>query len=86
MTKNEAIHLLETIRAIYPKYEISKKKAQILTPQLQPMDHKLVMDKLSAYVVSRSYPPTIAEIAVYPAAHNVHLDKIKRSGGRFYCD
>lgn len=50
MTKKEAIYVLETIRAIYPKYEISKKKAQILTPQLQPMDHKLVMEKLSAYV------------------------------------
>lgn len=77
MERSEAIQVLETIRDIYPKYEVSKKKAQMLIPQLKPMDHKQVMEKLSAHVATCPYPPTITEIAAYPVESNDHLEKLK---------
>lgn len=78
MDKSEAIQVLETIRDIYPKYDVSKKKAQMLIPQLKPMDHKRVMEKLSSHLATCPYPPTIAEIAAYPVKNNDHLELIKR--------
>lgn len=78
MDKSEAIQVLETIRDIYPKYEVSKKKAQMLIPQLKQMDHELVMERLSAHLATCPYPPTITEIAAYPAESNDHLEEIKR--------
>ena len=77
MTREEAINVLETIRDIYPKYEVSRKKAQLLIPQLLQMDHALVLEKLSAYVATRPFAPTLAEIAAYPVESNDHLEKIK---------
>lgn len=70
MNRNEAIDVLETIRDIYPKFEVSERKANILIPKLQPMDYGLVMEKLSAHVAAHPYPPTIAEIAAFPPEAN----------------
>src|SRR5699024_8814317 len=78
MDRREAIQVLETIKDIYPRYDISKKKAQMLIPELIQMDGNGVMEKLSAHVASHHYPPTIAQIAAYPVESNHHLDKIKK--------
>lgn len=78
MDRKEAIRVLETIKEIYPRYDISKKKAQMLIPQLQPMDAHGVMEKLTAHVAHHPYPPTIAEIAAYPAKSNTHLEKLQK--------
>jgi hypothetical protein len=78
MDRCEAIQVLETISDFYPKFEVTKKKAQLLIPQLNQMSHKLVMEKLFAHVAVCPYPPTIAEIAAYPVKSNDHLEEIKR--------
>src|SRR5699024_6296685 len=78
MNRNEAIDVLETIRDIYPKFDVSERKATILLPQLAPMDYGLVMEKLSASVAANPFPPTIAAIAAYPPEENEHLDKISK--------
>jgi hypothetical protein len=77
MTRQEAIDVLETIRSVYPKFDISKKKAKLLIPQLEKMDYAGVMDKFSAFIATYPYAPTIAEIAVYPKAQNVYLEEMK---------
>lgn len=78
MNRDEAIDVLETIRDIYPKFDVSERKAKILLPQLAPMDYELVMEKLSTHTVSHPYPPTIKEIAVYPPEENNHLQLISQ--------
>ncbi|WP_404452563.1 hypothetical protein LG329_00275 [Virgibacillus necropolis] len=78
MNKQEAINVLETIRDIYPKFEVTKRKASLLIPQLKQMDYPLVMKKLSAFVATHPYAPTLAEIAVYPEEDNVHLANIHK--------
>jgi len=78
MNRNEAIDVLETIRDIYPKFNVTERKAKILLPQLTPMDYGLVMEKLSAYVAANPFPPTIAEIAAYPPEENEYLDRISK--------
>src|SRR5690625_8030050 len=78
MNRNKAIDELETIRYIYPKFNVKERKAKILLPQLAPMDYSLVMEKLSAYVAANPFPPTIAAIAAYPPAENQYLDRISK--------
>ncbi|ASK64205.1 hypothetical protein CFK37_19665 [Virgibacillus phasianinus] len=78
MNQQEAIHVLETIGDIYPKFEVSKQKAHLLIQQLIQMDYDLVMEKLSAYVGAHAFAPTLAEIAAYPPVCNDHLENITR--------
>ncbi len=79
MKYKEAVDVLETIAELYPsRFEISKKKAMILIPQLEKMDYKGVMDNLSNYVAEKPFPPTIAEIASYPTEKNNHLEKVEQ--------
>lgn len=77
MTHEEALDVLETISELYPHFELTKKKAQLLLPQLKKMDYKRVIDKLAAYVSTNPFPPTIADIAAYPPSNNDHLEKMK---------
>ncbi|WP_186579725.1 replicative helicase loader/inhibitor [Aquibacillus kalidii] len=78
MTHDEAVDVLETIAEVYPRYELTKKKAAILLPQLKQMDYQLVLAKLSAYVADHPFAPTIAEIAAYPAKQNEHIRLINQ--------
>ncbi|HLR69663.1 replicative helicase loader/inhibitor [Virgibacillus alimentarius] len=77
MNKKEAIYVLEAIRDIYPKFDISKRKAEMLLPQLEQMNYAMVMQKLATYVANNPYPPTIAEIAAYKTNENDHLKQMK---------
>lgn len=77
MTQDQAVDILETMAELYPKFELSRKKAQILLPQLRKMDYQGVLDKLSAYVADHPYAPTIAEIAVYLPEENGQLQLMK---------
>lgn len=77
MKHEEAVRVLEALQELYPKFELSKKKVQILLPHLEKMDYQGVMAKLSAYVTDHPYAPAIAEIAVYPAEANLHLRMMK---------
>ena len=78
MNQEEAIHVLETIKDIYPTYAISKIKAKMLIPELLPMDYSLVMEKLAKHVKDHPYAPTISEIAAYPKKQNEQLDSLKK--------
>lgn len=77
MTEEESFDVLKTIAELYPRYELTKRKAQILLPQLQKMEYDGVLKKLSAYVAEHPHAPTIAEIAVYPPEENKHLKMMK---------
>ncbi|WP_217587489.1 replicative helicase loader/inhibitor [Lentibacillus saliphilus] len=78
MTHEEAVDILEMIAEVYPKFEMTRKKAALLLPPLKEMDYKGVLDKLSAHVVKHPYAPTIAEIAAYPPERNLHLEEMSR--------
>lgn len=75
MNRQEAIHTLELIRELYPRYHISKEKAKMLIPTLLPMDYQRVMKNLSVYVAAHPYAPTIAEIAANPPITNDSIDQ-----------
>lgn len=77
MNRKEAIHVLETIKDVYPRYDISKKKAGILIKELVLMDYTRVMEKMSKHVATHPYPPTIREIAGYSEKHNEDLTRLK---------
>ncbi len=78
MKRNEAIDVLEEIGDIYSKFELSETKATILLEKLLPMDYNLVKRNLSDHAAAKPYPPTIAEIAAYPAEENHHLQLIEK--------
>lgn len=76
MNRQQAIQVLELIRDLYPRYNISKEKAKMLIPSLLPMDYERVRENLAAYVATHPYAPTIAEIAAYPVVQNEQLDQL----------
>ncbi|WP_060678695.1 hypothetical protein [Virgibacillus halodenitrificans] len=78
MTQEEAISILETIEAVYPKFELNPTKARLLVPKLMKMEYQGVNEKLADFTVNHIYPPTIAEIAVYLPETNVHTRKINK--------
>lgn len=78
MNKQEAIHVLETIKNVYPKYDITKEKAKMLIPQLLAMDYSSVLERLAKHVATHPYPPTISEIAVYETKRNKQLETLKK--------
>jgi len=78
MTNEEAVDVLETIAEIYPKFEMTRKKAKLMLPPLKEMDYEGVMEKLSDFVAKYPYAPTIAEIAAYPSKQNEHVERLKK--------
>ncbi|MDL4839499.1 hypothetical protein [Aquibacillus rhizosphaerae] len=78
MNENQAFEVLDTIAELYPKYGITKRKVNILLPQLKLMDYNNVLEKLSAYAADYPYPPTLAEIAAYPPATNIYLEQMRQ--------
>ncbi|GGF17996.1 hypothetical protein GCM10010954_15970 [Halobacillus andaensis] len=79
MNYDQAVVVLQTIRELYPdKFKITKTKAEVIIPQLEKMEFELVKKKLSEYAGKYPFPPTLADIAVYPPRENPHLEKIKK--------
>lgn len=78
MNQAEAIHVLETMKEVYPRYEISKKKARMLIKELVKMDYPQVMKKLAHHVAIHPYPPTVMEISAYLKTENKQLEKLKQ--------
>lgn len=77
MNRQEAIHILELIPDLYPRYNISKKKAEMLIAALLPMDYEGVKANLAVYVANHPYAPTIAEIADYPVVRDEQLNQLE---------
>lgn len=65
MTKEEALEILKSIDEMYPRFQLTKRKAMLLIPNLMNMDYDGVMKNLSAYVMENPYPPILNEIAAY---------------------
>ncbi|WP_117149116.1 MULTISPECIES: hypothetical protein [Paraliobacillus] len=78
MNANQAFDIIDTIAELYPKFVITKRKVDILLPQLKQMDYNNVLEKLSAYAAAYPYPPTLAEIAAYPPAPNIYLEQMRQ--------
>ena len=75
MTKEEAIDVLKTINEMYPRFNLTKRKAVMLIPNLKNMDYKGVLKNLSVFVMESPYPPMLSEIAAYPEDEDSHLDE-----------
>lgn len=78
MNRKEAIHVLRTIKEVYPKYDICKRKASMLIQELLPMDYTLVLRRLAKHVATHPYPPTISEIAVYSRKRDNQVEKLAK--------
>src|SRR5699024_1665631 len=77
MTNQEALEVLKTINEMYPRFNLTKRKAAMLIPNLKPMDYDGVMANLSAYVMDSPYPPLLSEIAAYPDEGESMLEKME---------
>lgn len=75
MTRDEALEILEIIADVYPRFELTKRKAEIWLPGLQKMEFQGVKRNLENHVAEKVYPPTIAEISAYPKENNIALEK-----------
>lgn len=78
MNRKEALEVLKTIAELYPRFELTERKAAILIPGLLKMDYKKVMKNLEKHVTEYAYPPTLAEIAAYPSEKNEALERIEK--------
>lgn len=78
MERNQAIEILETINELYPRFELTERKIEIMVPQLEKMDYPRVMARLNEHIVNNSFPPTLAEIAAYAPPKNETLEKMKQ--------
>lgn len=78
MERNQALEILKTINEIYPRFNLTERKIKILLPELEKMDYKRVMAKLSDYMTSNPFPPTLADIAAYAPEENKHLEEMKQ--------
>ncbi|WP_101841954.1 hypothetical protein [Halobacillus sp. Marseille-P3879] len=79
MNYDQAVEVLQMIRELYPgKFEVSKTKAAVMIPQLEKMEFEPVKKKLSEYAGQYPFPPTLADIAVYPPIKNPYLEKMKK--------
>ena len=67
MTTDEAMEVLYTIHEMYPKFNLTERKAKLLVPNLKKMNFRGVMKKLGEHVMHHPYPPRLNEIAVYEA-------------------
>ncbi|MGP4060999.1 hypothetical protein [Halobacillus sp. H74] len=79
MKYEEAVDVLETMEELFEgKFTITKRKLTVFVPELEKMEYSPVMDKLYHYASQYPYPPTLADIAVYPPKENDYLEKMRR--------
>lgn len=78
MIKKEALEVLQTINEMYPRFNLTKRKAKVLVPNLIQMDYQGVMKNLSAYVLEHPYPPMLSEIAAYQDIEESHLEEMEK--------
>ncbi|OZU87642.1 hypothetical protein CIL03_16270 [Virgibacillus indicus] len=78
MIKEEALEVLQTINEMYPRFDLTKRKAKMLVPNLKQMDYQGVMKNLSAYIMEHPYPPMLSEIAAYGDEEESHLEEMAK--------
>lgn len=64
MTKEETLNLLEAIKTNYQNFKIDEKVLNFWHFALRNMDYQKVSEKLMQHVMTKKFPPTIAEISV----------------------
>ncbi|RDW19675.1 hypothetical protein [Oceanobacillus chungangensis] len=78
MLHQEAIEVLKTINEMYPKFNLTKRKAAMLLPNLKEMDYPGVMRNLSLFIMQNPYPPMLSEIAAYPEVEDSHIEEMMK--------
>lgn len=78
MDKGEAVDILETIQAAYPKFEMEEKTLRLWVKLLEKKDYQLSMNKLEQHIFKSVFPPTIADIAAEANQPNEFLEKTKQ--------
>ena len=77
MNKKEAAEILDTISHLYPdRFKLTEPLAKFWIVELMEMDHKRVMQKLRAHVVTNKYVPTLADIAAFGAEKNKTFEQM----------
>ena len=70
MTKTEVINLLILIESVYSNFVFKDETVQQWFQFCSEMDVEKVMAKLKNHIRKSPYPPTIANIAVFPFEEN----------------
>src|SRR5699024_1477624 len=78
MTNQEALDILKAINEMYPRFNLTKRKATLLIPNLKKMDYKGVMKNLSAFVMDNPYPPLLNEIGAYTDEEEASVTEMDR--------
>lgn len=78
MNREQAMDILERIAGAYSNFEIYDKRIEVWCDQLEKMPYEPVKHKLKDYTGANNFPPTIADIAVFPPPKNEFLEKVRR--------
>ncbi|OKL37018.1 replicative helicase loader/inhibitor [Domibacillus mangrovi] len=78
MTLEQVEQILNTINAAYARFEVTDERMVLWTELLQDMDYEKVNYRLKQHIKNNKFPPSIAEISVYEAPKNEHLEKVKQ--------
>lgn len=78
MNREQALEILEMIDEVYPQFELTERKVEIMLPELEKMDYKRVKARFSEYMTQNPFPPTLAEISAYAPPENKALEKMER--------
>ncbi|MBT2654634.1 hypothetical protein J7E81_05155 [Bacillus sp. ISL-18] len=70
MTKSEVVNLLILIESVYSNFVFKDETVQQWFQFCSEMDVEKVMAKLKNHIRKSPYPPTIADIAVFPFEEN----------------
>lgn len=64
MTKEEVKELLFKIKALYPKFELTKEVAEAWNYVLKDADNEQTFDKLMHYYEVNKFPPHVSDVKV----------------------
>jgi|SRR5690625_2744605 len=78
MNRNQAIEILQMINEIYPKFNLTERKVEIMLPELEKMDYERVKARFSEYMTTSPFPPTLADIAAYAPPENETLKQMEQ--------
>ena len=78
MNQDEITDIMERIASAYPNFELYDKRIEVWGEQLKNMPYLPVKHKLDDYMGAEKFPPTIADIAVFPPPKNEFLEKVKQ--------
>jgi len=78
MNRNQALEILQMINEIYPKFNLTERKVEIMLPELEKMDYERVKTRFSEYMTTSPFPPTLADLAAYAPEENKTLKQMEQ--------